>query len=229
MDSGSSAPEDTEPEYKIIVVGNGTVGKTSLIRRYCEDGFGQGYKQTIGVDFYSKKVEIPGSQAVSLQIWDIGGQQIGGTMIANYVHGADAVCLVYDVTNPASFKDVEDWRQSLLALQGNEEGRKPLMVLVGNKTDLPNRQVTADMHAKAASAYDMESILISARSGDRVNALFVMIAAKLAGVDISQQELDMTNRVVLSIDSRLQERTQGLRATEGKEKRKSSNDNCCLM
>ncbi|RNF02976.1 small GTP-binding protein Rab28 [Trypanosoma conorhini] len=229
MDSGSSASEDAEPEFKIVVLGNGAVGKTSLIKRYCEDGFGQSYKQTIGLDFYSKKVDVPGFRSVRLQIWDIGGQQIGGSMLANYVHGADAICFVYDVTNPASFKDIEEWHECVLALLAKEKGRKPLMVLVGNKTDLPNRQVSAEMHAQAADAYNMRPLLISACSGDRINSLFMMLAAKLAGVGISQQELDLTNRVVVSIDSVPDERTPAFRASETGGKRKKVDDKCELM
>ncbi|ESL06888.1 small GTP-binding protein Rab28 [Trypanosoma rangeli SC58] len=229
MDSGSPASDDVEPEYKVVVLGDGAVGKTSLIRRYCEHDFGQSYKQTIGLDFYSKKVEIPGGRSVRLHIWDIGGQQIGGSMLANYLHCADAVCFVYDVTNPASFKDIEEWHQCVLALMLKEKDRKPLMVLVGNKTDLPNRQISVEAHGRAADAYNMHPLLISARSGDRINSLFMMLAATLAGVSLSPQELDITNRVVVSIDSLPEERSPALHAYETVVTKKTNADKCVLM
>ena len=68
--------DDDEPEnlqYKIVVLGNGTVGKTSVIMRFCEDYFARSYKQTIGVDFFVKRLEMPGNVTVALQVWDIGG------------------------------------------------------------------------------------------------------------------------------------------------------------
>ena len=76
--------EDDGPEnlqYKVVVLGNGTVGKTSLIMRFCDDYFGKSYKQTIGVDFFVKRMELPGDVQVALQVWDIGGQSIFGKMI----------------------------------------------------------------------------------------------------------------------------------------------------
>jgi GTPase SAR1 family protein len=75
-DADESNSDEDEPEnlqYKVVVLGNGTVGKTSLIMRLCEDHFGKSYKQTIGVDFFVKRLELPGNVNVALQVWDIGG------------------------------------------------------------------------------------------------------------------------------------------------------------
>lgn len=85
------------------------VGKTSLTNRFCEDYFAAQYKQTIGVDWFIKRVVLPGDVHVALQIWDIGGQTIGSKMVSNYIYGAQAVLLVYDITNFQSFQDLEDW------------------------------------------------------------------------------------------------------------------------
>jgi len=60
-------------QYKVVVLGNGTVGKTSTIMRFCEDYFARSYKQTIGVDFFVKRLEMPENISVALQVWDIGG------------------------------------------------------------------------------------------------------------------------------------------------------------
>ncbi|ORC90907.1 putative small GTP-binding protein Rab28 [Trypanosoma theileri] len=233
MDSGSSASEDGEREFKVVILGDGAVGKTSLIKRYCESDFAQNYKQTIGLDFYSKKVELPDGGRVTLRIWDIGGQQIGGSMIENYIHEADAVCFVYDVTNPDSFKDVEDWHRCVLtSLEKEKEtprSSSPLMVLVGNKTDLPNRQVTNGMHERAASMNHMEAFLISARSGERINALFTKIAARLCGVSVSQQELEMRDCVVANVESRPEERVSVFHATQEERKGRKEKDDCSVM
>ena len=97
-----SDESDDEPEnlqYKVVVLGNGTVGKTSIIMRFCEDYFAKSYKQTIGVDFFVKRLELPGDVYVALQVWDIGGQSIFGKMIGTYIYEANAVILVYDITN----------------------------------------------------------------------------------------------------------------------------------
>lgn len=94
---------------QIILLGNGAVGKTSIATRFSHGAFNQSYKQTIGVDFFLKNLTLPGDIQVALQLWDIGGQTIGGKMIKNYIYGASAVVLCYDVTNSDSFADLEDW------------------------------------------------------------------------------------------------------------------------
>ena len=77
----------------------GAVGKTSICMRFTEDQFGKSYKQTIGLDFFIKRIVLPGDIHVALQIWDIGGQTIGGKMIGNYIYGSQAVMLCYDISN----------------------------------------------------------------------------------------------------------------------------------
>ena len=72
----------------MILLGDGAVGKTSVAMRFSEDHFAQQYKQTIGLDFFIKRLVLPGEVHVALQIWDIGGQTIGGKMIGNYIYGA---------------------------------------------------------------------------------------------------------------------------------------------
>merc|ERR1719444_382907 len=99
--------DDEEPEYlqyKVILLGDGGVGKTSLAMRFCEDHFAKQYKQTIGLDFFVKRLVLSGDVHVCLQIWDIGGQSIGGRMASNYIHGSHAVILTYDITNYQSFQ-----------------------------------------------------------------------------------------------------------------------------
>ena len=93
----------------MILIGDGTVGKTSLTSSFVNDDFRKSYKQTIGLDFFMKQVDLPGQVQVALQVWDIGGQTLGGKMIGNYIYGAQAVLLVYDITNLQSFQDLEDW------------------------------------------------------------------------------------------------------------------------
>lgn len=99
-DKDSDDEDEVEQlQYKVVILGDGAVGKTSLTSRFCEDHFAASYKQTIGVDWFIKRVVLPGDVHVALQIWDIGGQTIGSKMVSNYIYGAQAVLLVYDITN----------------------------------------------------------------------------------------------------------------------------------
>lgn len=114
-------------QFKVILLGDGAVGKTSIATRFSSDEFTQSYKQTIGLDFFIKHLILPGAASpetacffprsfsagdvhVAMQMWDIGGQSISSKMLHNYIFGAHAILLCYDITNYESFANLEDWR-----------------------------------------------------------------------------------------------------------------------
>ncbi|ETE62746.1 Ras-related protein Rab-28, partial [Ophiophagus hannah] len=106
---------------------------TSLATRFVHDTFGKQYKQTIGLDFFLKRITLPGNINVTLHVWDIGGQTIGSKMLDKYIYGAQAVLLVYDVTNQQSFENLENWHNVVKKV--NEESEtQPRVALVGNKS-----------------------------------------------------------------------------------------------
>ncbi|KAF1780466.1 P-loop containing nucleoside triphosphate hydrolase [Phytophthora cactorum] len=166
---------DSEPQqlqYKVIILGDGAVGKTSIAMRHTEDNFSTTYKQTIGLDFFLKRMALPGDTQVTLQIWDIGGQSIGGKMLKNYIYGAQGVLLVYDITNYESFQNLEDWYR--LVRRTFDDDRMPYVALVGNKKE-----------------NDLKSFFVSAKTGDQVNTTFRQVAADLAGISLTKTELEV--------------------------------------
>ena len=132
---------------------------------------------------------------VCLQIWDIGGQTIGGKMIGNYIYGAQAVLLCYDISNYQSFQDLEDWYR--LVQRTFAGGQMPRVTLVGNKTDLNHiRTVKVEKHNQFADENEMYSCFMSAKTGDNVAACFYRVAADLAGVVLTKPELEVASKVV---------------------------------
>lgn len=199
--AGESLDSDSEEEpeqlqYKVIIVGNGAVGKTSIAMRFTEDYFNMSYKQTIGLDFFIKQLVLPGDIHVAVQLWDIGGQTIGGKMIGNYIFGAQAVLLVYDITNYQSFQDLEDWL-ALVKKTFASSGSMPYVALVANKADLTHlRTVKPEKHNEFADANEMYSYFVSAKTGDNVASTFYRIAADLAGVVLTKPEIEVASKVV---------------------------------
>lgn len=194
---GDSDDEATiDHVLKIVVVGDGASGKTSLCTRYSQDQFGKSYKQTIGLDFFTKRVQLPSNTHATLQIWDIGGQTIGGPMLDKYIYGAHAALLVYDVTNHASFENLEDWVNCVKKFTKDQE-KPPHLALVANKTDLEHlRAVKLDKHQQFAEKYQTSSHFISAKTGDSVNLLFQKVAAEILGVQLTRNELEQQIAVV---------------------------------
>lgn len=190
-----SDEEEVHHHYKVILLGDGTVGKTCLATRYTGDYFGKSYKQTIGLDFFTKKLALPGGVNVTLQVWDIGGQSIGSKMIGNYIHGADAVVLCYDITNHASFQNLEDWFHLVNCVFSG--AKLPLCALVANKSDLEHdRAVPVALHDEFAAENDFAKFLVSAKNGSMVGACFNKIAATLSHVYLSHAEADFGLKLV---------------------------------
>lgn len=189
---------DEEPEqlqYKVIILGDGAVGKTSIAMRFTEDYFSKSYKQTIGLDFFIKQLVLPGDIHVAIQLWDIGGQTIGGKMIGNYIYGAQAVLLVYDISNYQSFQNLEDWYQ--LVKRTFDNSNLPYVALVANKADLTHlRTVKPEKHNEFADDNDMYSYFVSAKTGDNVSSAFYRIAADLAGVVLTKPEIEVASKVI---------------------------------
>jgi len=131
--------------YKVLVIGDYAVGKTSIIKRYCEGYFTPNYKLTIGVDFAVKVVEWDEKTTISLQLWDIAGHERFGNMTRVYYKYAIAAIIVFDLSRPATFEAITKWRDDVNSkvVLGNQE---PIPVLLlANKCDLPGVTIDKDM------------------------------------------------------------------------------------
>ncbi|KAH8095399.1 GTPase [Aureococcus anophagefferens] len=193
-------------QCKIVLIGDGSVGKSSLIARFRTEGFAPHYAQTIGVDFFEKRLELRGSQAVKLQIWDIGGQSIHSKMLPKYLYKAAVVLIVYDLTNSESLLNVDDWlaalRKVFVDKYTGEKLRMPHTYVVGNKADLlQHRQVTDSDHVRFWQERRLEGgFLTSARSGENVAKAVYATAAHAVGVDLTAYELAFHDRVLNKVD-----------------------------
>ncbi|PSN30742.1 Ras-related protein Rab-7L1, partial [Blattella germanica] len=145
-DSRSSARESTnsimtEKLYKIIIIGDPTVGKTSFVRRYVQNSFKKDYKGTVGVDFALKILKITDTQTVKLQLWDIAGQERFTWMTRVYYKDCHGCVIMFDLTNRNSFINTRKWKRDLDTKCTLPDGNPVPCILLANKCDLPHRQV----------------------------------------------------------------------------------------
>lgn len=174
---------------QVILLGDGTVGKTSICHRFTNDTFQREYKQTIGLDFFLKRFELEGDVQVALQVWDIGGQSIGSKMLGNYIYGSHAIIFAYDCTNFQSFTNVEDWHKLVSQVFAGKSA--PAMVLMANKVDMGHlRAVSIQKHSQFAAERAMTSYFVSAKTGDNINPAFFTVASNLAGVAVKKTHLE---------------------------------------
>ena len=120
----------TDLIFKILLVGDASVGKTSLIYRFINNKFLNSYSSTIGVDYQTKIYDHKGYK-IKLQIWDTAGQERFHSITSNYFKGADGILFVYDITNINSFKGVKNWIKESEDYNNNIQ-----KILLGNKSDL---------------------------------------------------------------------------------------------
>ena len=159
----------TAPLLKIVVAGDGNVGKTSLIRQYCEGRFEQSRVATIGVDFQTKTVEIQG-RTIKLSIWDMAGQIHFQSVRTGLYRGSRTAALVHDVTNPESLAHLQNWYEEIIAVVPNQR-----FLVVGNKIDLQPGYDTTDAK-KFAAAIKAPYLTTSANTGHGVQKMFLGMA-----------------------------------------------------
>ncbi|XP_064394748.1 ras-related protein Rab-6A-like isoform X2 [Halichondria panicea] len=184
-------------KFKLVFLGEQSVGKTSLITRFMYDSFDNTYQPTIGIDFFAKTVHLE-SKTVRLQLWDTAGQERFRSLIPSYIRDSTVAVVVYDITNANSFQQVNKWIEDVRAERGNDV----IIMLVGNKTDLQDkRQVSMEEGERKAQELNVMFIETSAKAGYNVKQLFRRVAAALPGMESTQEK---QNRDDL-IEVRLQE------------------------
>jgi len=162
--------------FKLLLIGDSGVGKTSLLLRFADDKFLDSFITTIGVDFKIRKLEVDG-KAVKLQIWDTAGQEKFRTITSSYYRGAHGIIVVYDVTSRESFSHVKGWLSDIdRYAQGNIKVQK---MLVGNKSDLQNREVTAKEAKAFADSLGIPFIETSAKMSDNVMEAFQTMVTQI--------------------------------------------------
>ncbi|ORZ02399.1 ras family-domain-containing protein [Syncephalastrum racemosum] len=166
-------------KYKLVFLGEQSVGKTSLITRFMYDTFDNTYQATIGIDFLSKTMYLD-DRTIRLQLWDTAGQERFRSLIPSYIRDSAVCVVVYDITSRASFLNTTKWIDDVRA----ERGKDVLIVLVGNKTDLnEKREVSMEDGEKHAKDHNVLFTETSAKAGYNVKALFRKIGHALPGME----------------------------------------------
>ncbi|KAB2002318.1 hypothetical protein Goshw_013187 [Gossypium schwendimanii] len=165
-------------KYKLVFLGDQSVGKTSIITRFMYDKFDTTYQATIGIDFLSKTMYLE-DRTVRLQLWDTAGQERFRSLIPSYIRDSSVAVIAYDVANRQSFLNTSKWIEEVRT----ERGTDVIIVLVGNKTDLVDkRQVSIEEGDSKARELGVMFIETSAKAGFNIKPLFRKIAAALPGM-----------------------------------------------
>ena len=177
-----STPKDLEKtkiiEAKIVLLGDVSVGKTSIASRYCKNSFNDHHINTIGGAYQQQKVVLNNGAMVKLHIWDTSGQERFRAMTNLYYRDAQVAILTYDITNESSFNSIEFW---IKELRYKVENENMILCLVGNKCDvnINERKIMTNKGKNYANENNMIFYETSAKTGEGVKDLFVTIANKV--------------------------------------------------
>jgi len=181
MSASTSSSVKPLRKYKLVFIGDQSVGKTSIISSFMYDTFDAHYASTIGIDFVSKSVPVDDG-TVRLQLWDTAGQERFRSLIPSYIRDSHVAVVVFDITNKETFNSTAKWIADVRAQRGNDV----VIVLVGNKTDLASsRQVTSAEIEACANEQDIMFIETSAKEGFNIKLLFRRLATALPSLENS--------------------------------------------
>lgn len=161
--------------FKVLLLGDAGVGKTSLMWRFSEDVFNKTYISTIGIDFKLRTIEVQGKR-VRLQVWDTAGQERFHAISVSYYRTAVGIMLVYDITRRRSFENIAKWLRNI-----DEHAKEDVIkLLIGNKCDLHGpRTVKREEGEKLAEEYDMSFFETSAKENESIEEAFECIAKEV--------------------------------------------------
>ena len=172
---------------KFIIIGDAAVGKSNLLVRYTSGQFKEEYQLTIGVEFGSNNVII-GDNTYRIQIWDTAGQENFRSITRSYYKNTACAIIVYEISNKKSFENISSWIEECK----NTAPKSILMVLVGNKCDLDNREVTEEEGREFAEKNGMLFFETSAKTGKNVEELFKQ-SVKVIDQKIKENYYDLEN------------------------------------
>lgn len=183
--------------FKIILLGDGGVGKSSLMNRYVTNKFDSQLFHTIGVEFLNKDLEVDG-HFVTMQIWDTAGQERFRSLRTPFYRGSDCCLLTFSVDDSQSFQNLSNWKKEFIYYADVKEPESFPFVILGNKTDIKERQVsTEEAQAWCKDNGDYPYFETSAKDSTNVAAAFEEAVRRILATEDRSDHLIQTDTVNL--------------------------------
>jgi len=185
--------------FKLIIIGDSSVGKSSILFRFADGDFTESFISTIGIDFKIKTINVD-NKIIKLQIWDTAGQERFRTITSSYYRGANGIMVVYDVTNMESFTNVNKWLGEIEKYAINEA----VVLIIGNKCDLKsNRVVDYEEAEEFANQFNIPYIETSAKDCMNITSIFTLMSReiiKYVDDNINNQKINKPTIINKKID-----------------------------
>ena len=154
-----------DEKVQLLIIGDMTVGKTSILTRFTENKFSQNYLATVGLDFFTKDVDFTNpNRRVRIKIWDSAGQERFRSLTQSFFRNANGIIIVYDISNIESFENLKYWIQSINTQLGQNEIKT---IVIGNKVDL-TREVKKEDAENFCKEKGFKYFEVSAKNGNGI-------------------------------------------------------------
>lgn len=219
MGTSNTNRRDYEHHFKLLIIGDSAVGKSSLLLRFADNTFSHNYVTTVGVDFKVRTITID-NERVKLQIWDTAGQERFRTITSTYYRGTHGVLIVFDLTNEDTFSNVKRWLGEI-----DQNCDLVQRVLVGNKCDEKSSRVITESEARQYAA--------------RMNVPYFETSAK-ENINVEEMFNYLTNLVLSQKKAYINQTSDGpspsqrsghgankIKLTNNHKKRRNKKKSCC--
>ena len=195
--------EGLEFAFKILLLGDSSVGKTCFLKRYTDNTFQDAYLSTIGFDFKYKFVTLEEGKTVKVQLWDTAGEERFRTIAKSYYKGAHGIVLIYDVTNRKTYENIRKWMNQIK----DDSSSNISIILVANKIDCENeyRQVTKEEGKTLAKSNNLPIFEASAKDNINVEESFKYLIEKI-NQNISNISVQTTTKLNIDNKNKKQEK-----------------------
>ena len=191
-----------DQKCQLLIIGDSTVGKTSIITRFANGTFNSNYLATVGLDNFTKD-EIIDNKTIRIKIWDTAGQERYKSLTKGFFRNAEGVMLVYDVTNSETYENLKYWMQSIKNNLGENMGEIPI-IIIGNKIDCQEREVSVEEAENFWKEQGFPYFETSAKTGENIENTIKFLVKKVINVkEVNKDEnKDYTKSIKIEKDDK---------------------------
>ena len=180
-----------DEKYQLLIIGDSTVGKTSILSRYTNGTFNPNYLATVGLDNFTKDETID-NKIIRIKIWDTAGQERYKSLTNSFFRNTQGIIIVYDVTNAETFENLKYWIQSIKNNMDSQIENIPI-IIIGNKIDVEKREIQFNEAESFGKSYNYPYFETSAKTGENIEEAILFLIKQMIKINSGIKEEEKNN------------------------------------